>query len=349
MHVNVILNDVKYTATIPISKLISISKNKYVIKEFSGVVKREDGKHFYGTLYFRLNGLDKAISGLINDDTIHENGIGFIALEANSKKEIRLPSVRPSNKAVKGLNEQLHTTSNFKVLSDPQPGDHGWLGYGDNGELNGGAVGRYDSNNILGGIREEGIITIWFPVWIDPNYDPIPDDTNDPTVDPNEELTILYAKVWAGDDDINFGSPTPTEKTSSVSYSFTVTVGYGGISVSVTVSYNPYKVEEPEIGRDLYGRAYINWPYINVGEDVSPWWWPWPVIEYPYLADHRLPDSAFGMISAWVHAEAGASQGYHTCYVKFKFDWRYFDYWFGTYLSGSTNWMIVSFKVYVYW
>lgn len=336
------LNEIRYTATIHTSKLISILKNEYVIKEFCGVIKREDGKHFYSTLYFRFNGRDKAISGLINDDAIHENGIGFIALEVNSKKEIRLPSARPSNK-VKGLDEQLYTTSNFKILSDPQPGDYGWLGYGDNGELNGGAVGRYDSNNILGGIREEGIITVWFPVWIDPNYDPIPDDINDPTVDPNEELTILYAKVWAGDDDIDFGSPTPDTSAGEVSYSFTVTVGYGGVSCSVTVSYDPHKVVV-EVGRDLYDHAYIDWKKISLW--IQTWW---IFGYYPDLADHRSSGNAFGIISAWVHARVGASQGYHTCYVKFKFDWRCFDYWFGIYFLGSTNWMTVSFKVYVYW
>jgi|GEM_PF-5604026 len=90
-----------------------------------------------------------------------------------------------------------------------------------------------------------------------PYYDPIPDDINDPTVDPNEELTILYAKVWAGDDDIDFGSPTPGTSAGEVGYSFTVTVGYGGVSCSVTVSYDPHKVDV-EVGRDLYEHAYID-------------------------------------------------------------------------------------------
>ena len=70
---------------------------------------------------------------------------------------------------------------------------------------------------------------------------------------------------------------------------------------------------------------------------------------HPDLADHRSSNNAFGMLSSWVHARAGASQGYHTCYVKFKFDWRYFNYWFGLYFPRSTNWLTVSFKVYVYW
>ena len=336
LHVNVILNDVKYTATIPTSKLLVFSNNKLTIKHFTGNMIREDRENFYGTIYLELDSYNKfkAITGIINDYSACKNGIGFIALEeTGSCEEIKLPT--PTN-------GKTYQSKALTATSDPQPGDKGWLGYGDNGQINGGAVGTYDDQtNKLGGIEAGEVATVWFPVWIDPYY-----RVGD--IPSMAKLTYLHAKVWAGDWHIDFGSPTPDDSASPVSYSFTVTVGYGGVSCSVTVSYDPHKVKVV-IGREYNNIAYIEWKYINLNQRQGFWGDIFP--DWPYMDDHRSSDSAFGMLSAWVHPVPGTPEGWYTCYIKFKFDWlAYMVGWQrGYWVSGSTDWLVVSFQLYVYW
>ncbi len=262
LHVNVILNDVKYTATIPTSKLLVFSNNKLTIKHFTGNMIREDHENFYGTIYLELDSYNKfkAITGIINDYSACKNGIGFIVLQACFHEKIKLPT--PTN-------GKTYQSKTLTATSDPQPGDKGWLGYDDNGQINGGAVGRYDSNLVLGGIHEGDIMTVWFPAWIDPYY-----RVGD--IPSMAKLTKLYVKVWAGDTDIDFGNPVyyavPNQQEKSVSFSFTVTVGYGPFSCSVTVSYTAKEVSGPQAGEDSYGRAYVDWGYINLDQrmvDIS--------------------------------------------------------------------------------
>jgi len=72
--------------------------------------------------------------------------------------------------------------------------------------------------------------------------------------------------------------------------------------------------------------------------------------EYPNMNDHRSFDTAYGFW-LWLHADAGVSPENHTCYVKFKFDWLGYvlDQHGGYWTVGSTDWLVIYFKVYVYW
>jgi len=95
------------------------------------------------------------------------------------------------------------------------------------------------------------------------------------------------------------------------------------------------------------GSAYLGSRYyeeIDLGSGIGVF------KEYPDMNDYRSFDNAYGFW-LWLHADAGVTQGNYTCYVKFKFDWlAYMVGWQGGYwVTGSTDWLVIPFEVYIYW
>jgi len=220
--------------------------------------------------------------------------------------------------------ESTLSDSGYNILT--QPGDKGWLGYADNGELNGGVFSTYDNSLHLGWIPEYGNSKVWCPFWVDPNYNPTY------YTEYAEYYKMYLIDNWGNEyTRLEWQHPIPRPGYQTVTYTFSVGVGYGGLSCTVSVSYT-YSTPTVE-GVDTY---YLRWEYVPLsGEQIQT---------------HSSSTNAWGTGETIVYAPPGSS-GDHPCQMKVILYWKYL-HWQGRiprWFHCSTNWLIINFSFHVWY